>query len=259
MTFVIKHPVKKLILYGLSGLLLFLFSCGQLPTEDDAIDVNGKGIELINKGKYQEALQAFLKAIKNPKLTKKSKGTIYRNIAITYNELDKKDSAIHFSTLAAKCFKKNSSDYLVNAADVDLLRGKTAAALKKLLKAVNLDPDEMTINNTLGLIFLGEYDDKFTDLDKALEYNLKAFNVSGSRIIEEVLARTYYRLENFEKAELHYQNLVQNHPEMISYALDMGMTKHKLNKIAEADKFFDQVITRDSTYKETIEIFREDN
>ena len=251
--------MKKLFIYCLSGLLLFLFSCGQMPAKDNATDVNQEGIKLINDGKYQEALQAFLKAIKDPQLTKNSKGTIYRNIAITYNELDKKDSAIHYSTLASKCFRKNSADYLVNAADVDLFRGKTGPALTKLLKAVNLDPGEMTVNNTLGLIYLGEYDGTFTDLDKALEYNLKAFEISGSRIIEEVLARTYYRMENYEKAELHYEHLLQNHPDMISYSLDMAMTKHKLKKTDEAVRLFEEVITKDSTYKETIDIFKEDN
>jgi tetratricopeptide (TPR) repeat protein len=251
--------MKKLLLYGLSGLLLLLFSCGQMPAKDDAIDINQKGIELINSGKYQEALEAFLKAIKDSKLSKESRGTIYRNIAITYNELEKTDSAIHFSTLAAKCFRKNSYDYLVNAADVDLLRGKTGLALAKLLKAVNLAPDEMTVNNTLGLIYMGEYDNTFIDLDKALVYNLKAFETNESRVIEEVLARNYYRLENYEKAELHYEHLLQNYPDMISYSLDMGMTKHKLKKIKEADKLFDVVIAKDSTYKETIDIFKENN
>jgi tetratricopeptide (TPR) repeat protein len=251
--------MKKLLLYSIAGLLLLLFSCDQMPNENDAININQKGIELINAGKHREALEAFLKAIKNPKLTKKSKGTIYRNIAITYNELDKKDSAIHYSTLAAKCFKKNSSGYLVNVADVELLKGKTGLALAKLLRAVNLDPDEMAVNNTLGLIYLGEYDDSFTDLDKALIYNSKAFEISGSRVIEEVLARNYYRMGNYEKAELHFENLVQNNPDMISYSLDMAMTKYKLSKLAEADKLFVQVIAKDSTYKETIDTFKEDN
>lgn len=251
--------MKKLLLYGLSGLLLLLVSCGQSPTEDNAIDVNEKGIALINSGKYEEALQAFLKAIKNPALTKKSKGTIYRNIAITYNQLEKTDSAIHFSTLAAKCYKKNSFDYLVNAADVDLLRGKTDIALSKLLRAVDLEPNEMSVNNTLGLIYMGEYDDSFTDLDKALKYNLTAFETNGGRIIEEVLARNYYNMDKYTEAELHYEHLLQNYPDMISYSLDMGMTKHKLKKKKEADKLFDEVIAKDSTYKETIDIFKDNN
>ena len=251
--------MKKLIIYCLSGLLLLFVSCVQKPTEDNAIDVNEKGIELINSGKYEEALQAFLKAIKNPALTKKSKGTIYRNIAITYNQLEKTDSAIHFSTLAAKCYKKNSFNYLVNAADVDLLRGKTDVALAKLLRAADLEPDEMSVNNTLGLIYMGEYDDAHTDLDKALKYNLTAFETNGGRIIEEVLARNYYNMENYTQAALHYEHLLQNHPDMVSYSLNMGMTKHKLKKKKEADQLFDFVITKDSSYKETIDIFKENN
>ncbi|MBK8521361.1 MAG: tetratricopeptide repeat protein [Ferruginibacter sp.] len=251
--------MKKLLLYGFSGLLLLLTSCVQTPTEDNAIGVNEKGIALINAGKYEEALQAFLKAIKNPVLTKKSKGTIYRNIAITYNQLEKTDSAIHFSTLAAKCYKKNSFNYLVNAADVDLLRGKTDVALAKLLRAADLEPDEMSVNNTLGLIYMGEYDAAHTDLDKALQYNLTAFETNGGRIIEEVLARNYYNMENYTKAALHYEHLIQNYPDMISYSLNMGMTKHKLKMTKEAEQLFDFVLTKDSSYKETIDIFKEHN
>jgi tetratricopeptide (TPR) repeat protein len=251
--------MRKLWLHILTGFILLLASCGPMPAKDNATDINQKGIELINAGKYEEALQAFLQAIKNPGITKDSKGTIYRNIAITYNQLNKIDSAIHFSTLAFKCYQKNSSDYLVNAADVDLLKGKTARALAKLQKAVSLNPDEMAVNNTLGLIYLGEYDDTFIDLDKALIYNTKAFELNESRVIEEVLARNYYRLGNYEKAELHFEHLVQNHPDILSYALDMGMVKHKLNKQEEAERLFDRVISKDSTYKETIDIFKENN
>ena len=251
--------MKKLIIHCLSGLLLLFVSCGETPTEDNAIDVNEKGIALINSGKYEEALQAFLKAVKNPALTKKTKGTIYRNIAITYNQLAKTDSAIHFSTLAAKCYRKNSFDYLVNAADVDLLRKKTDIALAKLLRAAALEPDEMSVNNTLGLIYMGEYDDAHTDLYKALQYNLKAFETNGGRIIEEVLARNYYNMGNYAQAELHYEHLLQNYPDMVSYSLNMGMTKYKLKKKKDADQLFEFVIAKDSSYKETIDTFKENN
>ena len=88
--------------------LLFFFSCGEMTTENDAIKINQQGIEFMNAGKYELALQAFLKAVKNPRLSKDTKGTIYRNIALTYSDLDRKDSAVHFCTLAAKCYRKNS-------------------------------------------------------------------------------------------------------------------------------------------------------
>ena len=117
----------------------------------------------------------------------------------------------------------------------------------------------MSVNNTLGLIYMGEYDDAHTDLDKALQYNLKAFETNGGRIIEEVLARNYYNMGNYAQAELHYEHLLQNYPDMVSYSLNMGMTKHKLKKKKDADQLFDFVITKDSSYKETIDIFKENN
>lgn len=239
---------------------MLLASCMQ-PTEKEAdgAALNEQGVELINNGKHELALQLFLKAIKDRKLPKETKGTIYRNISLTYNQLDKEDSSIHFSTLASKCFRKNSYDYLINAADVDLLRGKTAPALTKLLKAQNIDPDEMAVNNTLGLLYMGEYDEAFTDLDKALIYNLKAFEISASRNIEEILALNYYNLENYEKAELHYEHLYQNYPDMINYTLDLGLTKYKLKKKKEAEKLFNEVIAKDSSYRETIDVFKDNN
>jgi tetratricopeptide (TPR) repeat protein len=66
-------------------------------------------------------------------------------------------------------------------------------------------------------------------------------------------------MENYTKAELHYEHLLQNYPDMVSYSLNMGMTKQKLKKNKEADQLFDEVIAKDSTYKETIENFKDNN
>ena len=251
--------MKKLLNYLPPLSLLLLFSCGEMTTESDPIKINQEGIEFMNAGKYELALQSFLKAVKSPRLSKDSKGTIYRNISLTYNDLDKKDSAIHFSTLAAKCYRKNSFDYLVNSAEVDILTGKTARALARLLKALKMNPDELSVNNSLGLIYLGEYDETLLNLDNALIYNSKAFEISGSRVTEEVLARTFYKMKDYKKAESHYEHLLQNHPDIISYSLDMGMIKSKLKKSAEADILFNKVIAADSSYQQTIDTFKENN
>ncbi len=249
----------KLLFFLLPAFLLTLFSCNQVPTVNDAIDVNEQGIAYMNAGKYDSTLSTFLKAIQNNRLSKDTKGIIYRNIAITYAELTKTDSAVHYSTLAAKCYRKNSFNYLLNLADVDLLKGKTDMALSRLLKAADLKPDEMSVNNSLGLIYMGEYDEAYTNLEKALIYNSRAFEADQGRVIEEVLARNYYRLDNFEKAQLHYTKLLKDYPDMPYYSLYMGMIKLKLKHPAEAEKLFEQVITMDSSYKETIDIFKENN
>jgi tetratricopeptide (TPR) repeat protein len=251
--------MSKFLKYFSFVLLLYLFSCGEMRDQADPIQINQEGIEFMNAGKYELALDKFLKAVKSPALSKDSKGTIYRNIALTYIELDKKDSAVHFCTLAAKCYQKNSYDYLVNLAEVDILAGHVSNALTRLQKAVKMNPEEMAVNNSLGLIYLGDYDEALMNLDKALIYNSKAFEISGGRVTEEVLGRTYYKMEDYEKAESHFEHLLQTNPQIASYALDMGMIKLKLKKSTEADKLFEKAITMDSSYKETISVFKKNN
>lgn len=238
---------------------MVLFSCNRMPTEADAIRQNEMGVDFMNAGKYDSAVLSFRLATKNPKLSQQTKGTIYRNLALTYNELDNVDSSVHFSTLAAKCFNKNSYGYLINMADVDLLTGKTGIALSKLLKASESNGDKMAVNNTIGLIYLGEFEESFTNLDKALVYNTRAFEISGDRVTEEVLARNYFKMKDYKNAEFHYEHLHENYPDMLSYCLNTGMTKHKLKKINEADLLFDRVIVMDSSYRYTIQEFREEN
>ncbi len=240
-------------------LILTLISCGPLPGKDDAIKQNQKGIDYMNAGKYELALQEFTEAIRNPNLTNISKGTIYRNMALTYHELNNNDSSVHYYTIAAKTYRKNSYDYILNMASVDMLTGKTNIALAKLTKAVTLNPDDLSVNNTLGLIYLGDYGEQFADAEKAFLYNKKAFDISGGRITEDILGRNYYELKHYELAEMHYENVHNQYPAVLTYTLNLGMIKYKLNKKPEGDAFFKKVLAQDSSYKETIETFKINN
>ena len=213
----------------------------------------------MNDGKYEAAVIAFREAVGNPKLTTAKKGIVLRNLALAFQELSKPDSAVHYSTLAAKCYRKNSYDYLINMASVDLITGKTNSALSKLLKAEKLNPDDLSINNTLGLLYLGDYGEEFADPEKALVYNKKAFETGNSPITEDILGRNYYDLENYELAEEHYEKVYNQYPDNLTYKLNLGMIRFKLNKTGEADLMFKKVIEQDSSYKETIELFKENN
>ena len=66
-------------------------------------------------------------------------------------------------------------------------------------------------------------------------------------------------MKDYKNAEFHYEHLHENYPDMLSYCLNTGMTKHKLKKIKEADLLFDKVIVMDSSYRYTIQEFREEN
>lgn len=251
-----KIPAIKLVLFLLT---VSFFSCDPVKTEADAIKINQAGVEFMDQGNYEKALLSFNEAIKNTKLSLPVKGSIYRNIAITYSSLNNTDSSLHYSSLAAKCFDKNSYDYLVNMADVELASGRIEKALSHLLKAATFNSDDMAVNNSLGLVYLGEYDDAFTDYKKALIYNKKAFDFAGDRVTEEVLGRNYYRLEDYENAELHFKNLLNKNPDVATYLLYGGMIKYKLNMKPEADLLFNKLLIVDSTYKETVADFKEYN
>lgn len=213
----------------------------------------------MNEGKYELALKEFTEAIKNKRLDEISKGTIYRNIALTYGELNKPDSAIHFYTIAAKVYRKNSYDYLVNMAGVDLMTNKTASALTKLLKASALDPEDLSVNNSLGLIYLGDYGEEFADPEKALPYNKKANEIGSNRITEDILGRNYYDLKNYTTAEMYYEKIHNQYPDVVSYTLSTGMIKYKLKKKQDAEILFKEIIAKDSSYKYTIQKFKDSN
>jgi tetratricopeptide (TPR) repeat protein len=240
------------------GLLITLISCGQVMTEMEAIKRNEQGLAEYNAGHVDKAIILFKEAIKSPKLSTEIKAQIYRNIAQTFSEMKQQDSSIHYSNLAANSYDKNSYEYFVNISDVEIVTGKTADAILKLQKAVNMKPNELAANNTLGLIYLGDYGLEFADPEKALKYNKKAFEINNDRVTEDVLGRNYFQIGYFSNAEMHYSKLKDEYPDILPYSLSLGMIKYKLKKFKEAELLFDTVIKADSNMVYTIEAFKDE-
>ncbi|MGB4843160.1 MAG: hypothetical protein WBP16_01705 [Ferruginibacter sp.] len=240
-------------------LICGLVSCNQKPKEDDAVKLNETGLEQMDEGKYEQAVASFKEALQKPRLSQISRGTIYRNLSLAYHEQSMIDSSFHYSSIAAKCYPKNSYYYLVNMAAVDILAGRVGIARSKLKNAFSINSDDLIVNNSLGLIYLGDYGEEFTDLTKALKYNKRAYEISGSLITEDILGRTYYELGEYENAEIHYENVYHKKPESVVYALTTGMIKYKLDKQEDGELLFEKVIAMDSSYKATIENFKVNN
>lgn len=239
--------------------LLLLTSCVQILTEVDALDKNEQGVIALGQGNFENAIKYLKEGITSPYLTVETRATIYRNIAQTYIEMQVQDSAIHYSTLAADCYDKDSYAYLVNIADVEILTDNTSSALEKLKKAYSLRPNDVAVNNTLGLIYLGDYGLEFQDLENALVFNKKAFEINLDRTTEYVLARNYYELGHFAKAERHFEDLYQWYPDNLLHPLSLGMVKYKLNAKNMAEQLWSEVLEADSSYYYIIESFKEEN
>ncbi|NJK82593.1 MAG: tetratricopeptide repeat protein [Saprospiraceae bacterium] len=252
----IKYKMRKLILLSI---VLTIASCGQIMTEVEALKKNEQGLSELNSGQFDQAIISFKEAIKSPKLSTETRAQIFRNIAQTFSEKKQQDSSIYYSRLAANCYDKNSYEYLVNIADINLLTGKTKDALDNLNIAYEKNPNRLEVNNSLGLIYLGDYGTEFMDVKKALKFNQKAFEINKDRITEDVLGRNYFELEDYNNAEKHYEKLLTEYPDILPYSLNLGMIKFKLNKQKEADKLFDQVINADSSMIYMIKAFKDEN
>lgn len=243
----------------LLSIVLTIASCGQALTEIDALVKNDKGLSELNSGQFDKAIISFKEAIESTNLSIETRAKIYRNIAQTFIAKNQQDSSIYYSQLAANCYEKGSYEFLVNTADINLMTGKTEEALNNLKIAYAKKPDGLEVNNSLGLIYIGEYGFEFLDAEKALPFNKKAFKINKDRITEDVLGRNYFELEDFVMAESIFDKLSIEYPEIVLYKINLGIIKFKLNKRAEADKLFAEAVKADSTMTYVIKAFKEEN
>ena len=239
--------------------MVLITSCGEIKREVDAINKNDEGLEHLDKGEYQLAISSFKQAIKDDKLGNDIKAQILRNIAQTYYEMMENDSSLHYSELAAKCYPEGSYEYLANLADVKLMKGEVDAAIKMLELAVKKKPNELAANNSLGIIFLGDYGVEYSNPERALQYNLKAFEINNDRITEDVLGRNYIELKDFKNARFHYSKLHKEYPEMEVITYQLGVIEFLDGNEEKADNYFNQVVKKNSEYSYAIELFKEEN
>ncbi|HRN71487.1 MAG TPA: tetratricopeptide repeat protein [Ginsengibacter sp.] len=240
------------------SITIFFTSCGRLNTEIKARRSNEQGLEFLSQGQFDSAIATFKAGTSLNGVSKKMKAILYRNIAQVYNEMDAFDSSIAYSKLSANCYKPESYDYLVNMADVDLLTDNTDAAVSKLQKAIKIKNDEVAANNSLGLIYLGEYGDDYYNPSKALQFNKKAYEINKDRSTLDVLARNYFLLDDFATAEKYYEILTKAFPQFTDYKVILGIVDLKLNKNDEAEALFQEALQKDSSYIDQINYYKEE-
>ncbi|MCW5914887.1 MAG: hypothetical protein KIT66_09790 [Chitinophagaceae bacterium] len=245
------------ILLVFSITILFT-SCGRMSAEIKARGSNKQGLEFLSQGLFDSAIVAFKAGTSLNGVSNKMKAILYRNIAQVYNEMEAYDSSIAYSRLSANCYKPESYDYLVNMADVDLLTDNTDAAVTKLQKAIKIKNDEIAANNSLGLIYLGEYGDEYYNPSKALQFNKKAYEINKDRSTLDVLARNYFLLDDFATAEKYYEILTKTFPQFTDYKVILGIIDLKLNKNAEAEILFQEALRVDSSYIDQINYYKEE-
>jgi len=237
--------------------VLSLTACEPFQNEKKAIELNKKGLDYYNQGDPIRALQLMTEARNTPHISKATLGNVLRNISVVFVSMEGTDSALFYSREAATCYEEGTYDYLINMADVNLYEADYAGAIDKLNQALDKNPDDATVHNSLGLIYIGEYDESFTDLEKALPHNKKAFEILRDRNTEYVLAMNYLDLEGYEQAEFHLRNLTSRYSDMPDQYCLLGMAQFSLGKYTEAELNWSQALAMDSSYQYVIELYRE--
>lgn len=168
--------------------------------------------ELQDRGNNTAAIANFKKIEADPAATNQQKASALRYISLSYYEAGDYQSSGEYAAKAAAYYSVNSYYYLVNMADADLMQGRVASARDRLEQAVKIDPHQLSANNVLGLLYMGDNGKQYTDFKKALEFNQAAFDIAPGRVTQIVLVRNLIKLEQYSKAKINLDELKLKYP-----------------------------------------------
>jgi len=188
-----------------------ILSCDTLTeakNNQQAYQHNIKGLNYLEYFLYDEALVQFKKAVNLADDSNSSKGEYLRNVGLVFNELNIIDSTIFYYKKALGFYPKNSFEYYCINGDLNLMTGDIKTGVLNLKKAIRVNPKNVVANNSMGLFYGGSYGEEYVDYKRALKYNTKAYEIGKSSALKFILASNYYHLEEMEKAEKLFEELV---------------------------------------------------
>ncbi len=245
----------KYVFIAFATVLTVLSSCNNLTATNDAMNLNEKGLALSQQREYGQAIALFLKAADTKGVSNSNKSEFFRNAAIAYAESMVADSARYYYMKAATANSKDVYQYNVNMADVHLIDEKYADALTCLEKAWAINSNEIAVNNSLGLLYLGEYDPEILDPAKALKYNLRAHQINNDRSTKYVLAKNYYQLADLDNAERLFDELHRDFPNDSEYLMCLIVVSEEKGDLDKADLYLKKLqVNHPADYQSFIEM-----
>lgn len=199
----------------LACFLAALVGCGDaartLAEQAKLQALRNEAAQLHDAGQSRQAIARFEEVVNSSAATDAEKAHALRFISLGYYELNDFPRSGEYAAKAAAYYPQGSYDYLVNMADADLMQGRVPEAATKLEQAHALEPRGLAANNVLGLLYLGDNGEQYSDHRKALAYNQAAFEIEPGRITQIALVRNYLVLEDYERAHVHLLDLSQRY------------------------------------------------
>ena len=130
-----------------------------------------------------------------------------------------------------------------------MLSGNINIAIENLNSALEKNKEEFAVYNNLGLIYLGSYGDEYKNPLKAVKFNIKAFELCNDTIVQFILGKNYFELNDFEKAEFHLSKVTAKVPNEPKYHYYLGLTLFYLGKNEEAVQHLKSAVKMNPDYE----------
>lgn len=238
----------KIIGYLILGTTLVIIFAKFFLNKHKSDKLNSQGLMFLNEEKYNKALINFKQAYEFEDIDWEKKVMHLRNISLAYEGLEQIDKAIETKIEALKLCPENSYDFFVTKGDIDLLENNIESAITNLKKAIQINPDKLEANNSLGLVYIGDYGFEFMNLEKALSYNKKALKVYPFSITKNVLGRNYFLMKDYKMALKHFSDIIKEYPDDLDTKYSLGIIKFQLGEYETAKKLLKQVAKYNPEY-----------
>lgn len=214
--------------------------------DDSSIKTNNNALSSYNSGNSEQAITQFQQASKDA-VTNDTKINTLKNLAYVYATDGKNEEALNNFQQALKLAGQNSFDHYLISAEIALLEGKPNSAYLGFAKALEIQPNDFQVNNSLAIFYMN-LDGSSADYEnypKALSHALKANNLNGSEITRENLGVAYFWNKNYDESiSILSQTNITQHP-FVGFWL--GYDYAAKDDVAKAKYYFRQAINAGGT------------
>ena len=223
--------------------ILFLFitflALGNVFAEEPAKEALNKGIELTQKGKFDEAILEYNKAI----AIKPNYAEAYSKRGNAYSGKGNSEQAISDYTKAIEVDPKFAPAYN-NRGHTYLTKGNFDQATSDLIKAIEINPELAQAHTNLALVYSekGKYDEAINEFNKAIQIDSKLAEAYAGR------GFLYEKRNNHDQAMLDYAKAIEINPKYKEVYFFRGLAYYSKGKPDEAISDFTKAIEINPNY-----------
>jgi tetratricopeptide (TPR) repeat protein len=229
-------------------ILFVTVSCSNKAAEK-AKKLNDNGVSFLDKEEYEKAASSFHAALSQGDLGADLETGILRNLSLMFSFQNQKDSARIYAKRALERADDGSYYHFLTKAEFALIEEDVQAAKVNFEKAKTIQPEEMAIYNSLGMIYSGKYGVKYQDFNKALDNNKKAYEISKREPLADALATSYMNLELYKESIPLWESLIKENPAKMEYHFQLGVALLFSGKEIEGEEKMEYAAARDENCK----------